>query len=235
MSPTNNSENEKGAQNLTAPSTHPGAPSNRSRRRLAQAGLTTPVIMTLFSRPVWGQVACGSLTGSKIESKGIDCFIGCTPGFWRNHAEFWVRATGIMPDTLFGDSEFGGDANCLNNDPFPNSTLLQVVSGRGSLNGTLISDCAFGSNTRPCEGALRLLGFHAVAAWLTALTVEKNLVGLPTPVSFPIASGDVVSLTCAAIASRSRSVWVNQAKEFATANEIGCEQLELALGLNPFN
>lgn len=72
-----------------------------SRRDLAKAGATAPIVLSLFSRPAWG-VACSPSSLASGNASGRhqdDCDgNGCTPGFWKNNLLAW-QGTGISPGT----------------------------------------------------------------------------------------------------------------------------------------
>lgn len=237
MSASNRPEKDKNTE-TREPSTGEGGLESKSRRRLAKAGLTTPVIVTLFSRPVWGEPICGSITGSKIESKGVDCFIGCSPAFWCKKSDLWSLATGgaVNQNTLFKDIFM------CNSEPFGDSTLEEVICAifgvEPKLNPGLIQACIVqrgGKNAeRFCKGALQKLGYHAAASYLTAKATEFGPNNLPPLVVFPIPSDEVISRTCAALDSSNPQDWITQEEEFEIYNEAGCEVLEKELGLDPF-
>jgi len=117
-----------------------------SRRKLAKAGVTAPIIMSLFSRPAWG-VACSPSSLASGNASGRhqeDCDNGCTPGFWKNNLLAW-QGTGYSPGvcvrwrngkckewstqgaTTFQEV-FGFAPSIANIDPSPLS-LLDVMLG----------------------------------------------------------------------------------------------------------
>ncbi|WP_439136405.1 hypothetical protein, partial [Pseudomaricurvus sp.] len=71
-----------------------------TRRNMAKAGMTAPLLMSLFSRPAWGGGVCsvsalasGNASGRHDDGcKGS----GCTPGFWKNNTLAW-QGTGFSP------------------------------------------------------------------------------------------------------------------------------------------
>lgn len=143
-----------------------------SRRRLAQAGLAVPVIMSLSARPVWASNtgAC-SLSGdifsanlSNIDHKCTEGW-GCTPGFWKENIPPWAT-TDFDP----------GDCTALKND---NGSKGGKCEAFDSSTGTKFID-VFGVSPN-CGGAITLmdvlqtcngtnanLEFHAVGAVLNA-------------------------------------------------------------------
>lgn len=70
-----------------------------SRRNLAKAGVSAPILMTLISRPAWG-LACSpsSLASGNVSghNDGECDGQGCTPGFWKNNLMAW-EGTGFSP------------------------------------------------------------------------------------------------------------------------------------------
>jgi len=80
-----------------------GADADRgvSRRSIAKAGVSAPILMSLFSRPAWG-VACSPSSLASGNASGRhenDCDgNGCTPGFWKNNTAAWA-GTGCSPGT----------------------------------------------------------------------------------------------------------------------------------------
>jgi len=83
-----------------------------NRRQLARVGVGAPVLMSLFSRPVWG-LACspsGMMSGNVSGHDHDDCDgRGCTPGFWKNNLEAWSD-TGYSPGMC--DDDIGGGGKC---------------------------------------------------------------------------------------------------------------------------
>jgi nitrite reductase/ring-hydroxylating ferredoxin subunit len=83
------------------PSSGKGAGVDRgvSRRSIAKAGVSAPILMSLFSRPAWG-VACSPSSLASGNASGRhenDCDgNGCTPGFWKNNTAAWL-GTGYSP------------------------------------------------------------------------------------------------------------------------------------------
>lgn len=143
---------------------------NQSRRRLAQAGLAAPLMVSLAARPVWGSQGYCSWSGfmsANVSNIDHECGPGdgCTPGFWKNNWKAWGCVSPISPGkctdfagpnckefdatatagaTTFA-SVFGVSPLCL---PFANATLMEVLQ-----------------LTPDCQGEL---DWHAVAAFLNA-------------------------------------------------------------------
>ncbi|MAZ86397.1 MAG: hypothetical protein CL693_02040 [Cellvibrionaceae bacterium] len=73
-----------------------------SRRGFTKVGVAAPVVMSLFSRPVWagGSGACSPSSLASGNASGRhqqDCDgNGCTPGFWKNNLLAW-QGTGYSP------------------------------------------------------------------------------------------------------------------------------------------
>lgn len=195
----------------------PGADASvdKGRRRLAQAGLTTPVIMTLFNRPVWAQTACDSLTASKAESKGITCEVGCTPGFWCQNPVRFEEKTGVSPHTAFST------IFTCSEDPFSGATLAEVVCGDAEINEDVIADCGKNKGQqKQCGNILRQLGRHAVAAWANASAAEA-------PFTFPLLPAEVVTGFCNAVfmpnsGEEMKERMEIQKDEFESLNERDC-------------
>src|SRR4029079_1469624 len=115
----------------------PKALRNEARRRMLRGGLgTTPLLLTLVSRPVLGQVACFSPSGfvsmpTSAHGTPKTC-IGRTPGYWKQDQKFpdWptppyypvaTTGPGAKPATTF-NSVFGTPS------PYTNSqTFLDVL------------------------------------------------------------------------------------------------------------
>ncbi len=96
-----------------------------TRRRFTQASMVAPVVMSLASRPVLGQV--NQCTTSGLESGNhsgvaeVQCE-GCSPGYWKQsqHVNSWViySPTDIF-STVFGITD--------TNHIYAGLTLLQVL------------------------------------------------------------------------------------------------------------
>ena len=110
------------------------------RRRLLQGGLSAaPVLMTLVSRPVLGQL-CTTPSGfvsanASTAGRGVICN-GHPPDYWANAIHFAEWPPGFVAAgpqaTLFGPPN-GVFSNAPNSAPFnTNPTLLQALSFSGN-------------------------------------------------------------------------------------------------------
>jgi len=195
---------------------------NAGRRRLAKAGLATPFIMTLTSRPVWAEPACGSLTGSQIASRVSMCDFGCTPGFWCGPAsDAWAwRSSGFYRDTRFSDA-FGrnpkndGDEKSgrvfLVSDGEAEATLNDLICRGNKVEVVEPEDCSGN-----CEALLRQLGMQAVAALLNA-SVDP-----PPNTQFAFTAQQVIGGFWTAYNSGSASTIETQKDHFDSVNNMGC-------------
>ena len=118
---------------------------------------------------------------------------GCTPGYWRNHADRWV---GVSPGDDF-DTTFGVD---LFN---PDITLGAAIALGG--------------------GGINALARHATAALLNAYGGVPNVGGEDcedgATVSYPYSVAEVIQLVQDAVANGT----IEETKDlFAAANEAGC-------------
>ena len=114
---------------------------------------------------------------------------GCTPGFWKNHLEYWV-ATGYAPDDLLNSVfDFGGNFPGLADD-----TLFDALNYPGGNNPI---------------GAARILLRAAVAAVLNASHPD---------VQFSLTEGDVIADVSAALQSGNRSTMLALATSLDNAN-----------------
>ncbi|MCD6025962.1 MAG: hypothetical protein K0R08_481 [Solimicrobium sp.] len=118
---------------------------------------------------------------------------GCTPGYWRNHADRWYSPTGEVTPTASFETVFGVDPNPL----IPDFTL-----GTGIINpqfyGTFV--------------------YHAIAALLNSYGGTPNMSDSKT-VSYPYTPEDVLKMVQDAVAEGTIETTKNQ---FAAANELGC-------------
>lgn len=141
---------------------------NPSRRRLTQAGLAAPLLVSLAARPVWGSTGRCSLSGDILSGnlsnpeKDYTCTVGqgCTPGFWRNNVEAW-DCTGYSPGRC---QSFDENGSCTTwSGDFPATTFLVVFdySPLCAPSGASLMDVL-----HLCKGAD--LDWHAVAAVLNA-------------------------------------------------------------------
>ena len=106
---------------------------SRSRRRFTRAGLAAPVVMSLSSRSVWGQIRGGApaqclstqMSGNlSQQNKPPECRLGWPPDAWtnpqgtidsRNTREAWAFVTMLSEDDAYGALKAGQTAdNCAN-------------------------------------------------------------------------------------------------------------------------
>lgn len=117
---------------------------------------------------------------------------GCTPGYWKNHADAWA-GTGFMPGQTAGSVfSLGG---------FPSlagRTLLQTLQGGGGAGTT---------------GAARILLRAAVASLLNAAHPD---------VDYPRTTTEIIADVNAALASNNRSTMLALAGELDDDNNGGC-------------
>jgi len=119
---------------------------DKSRRKFTTAGLTSPVIMSLFSQPAWSAVACSpsGLVSGNVSGQGaepIDCTgrgRGCTPGFWKNNPAAWITATQFIPGQCVewqgqGCKQWNTGSGTKFIDVFGIPSVMDVVSGDGSV------------------------------------------------------------------------------------------------------
>lgn len=71
----------------------PASQVDKNRRRLSKAAAASPILASLASPSVWGQVCSvsGLQSGNtSIPGKHEECTgRGCTPGYWKNHYKVW--------------------------------------------------------------------------------------------------------------------------------------------------
>lgn len=101
---------------------------DKRRRSLTKAGLTTPVIMSIFSRPAFAQQCSGSALASGNLSNTVDLSTcgTCKPFQWRNATDAEFDSIGLARDAEIGEIF-----------TIPTLTLPQEASGRPILVGTL--------------------------------------------------------------------------------------------------
>ncbi len=140
---------------------------NASRRRLTQAGLAAPLILSLSPRPVWGSRGRCSLSGdifsANVSNIDHECTAGqgCTPGFWKNNTEAWA-CTPYSPGRCL-ERDTGG--NCVTWDAFGAGTPFQSVFGYAPTCAPSYATLMEVLQTKGCQGGL---DWHAVGAVLNA-------------------------------------------------------------------
>ncbi|ARU56197.1 MAG: hypothetical protein MI864_13620 [Pseudomonadales bacterium] len=134
-----------------------------SRRNLVKGLAASSVVVSVASRPVWGQGPCsisGLLSGNLSRPlESYSCTAGGegqTPGFWMNHPECWP--TGYYPG--------------YTNDPrgIP-GTIFSSEFGTGSSFGITFMDVL---DPQACENGAGSLEFHLIAALLNAAHPSVN-------------------------------------------------------------
>lgn len=124
------------------------------RRRLLTAGASSPLLLTIASRPAWAQggMCTASALASANASGGYD-FDGCSisAGWWKTHKDRWPISHTSAFHSTFAAVEYEGSIL------YNGYTLGQVID----LNG--------GSD--PVQGTF---GFHLVGALLNALTFPPD-------------------------------------------------------------
>ncbi len=163
---------------------------DKTKRRLSVAGMTSPILLGLTSKTVWGASATCTTSGqlSGNASPGgqppTSCDqtnpFGVTPGFWGNHA--WPTGTENM---LYSASIFSCRPvtkvklkNTTNWITTP--TLKQVFDAH---DGGIVSNSSNGTD----NNTLKQDTFHAIAAYLNALT--------PT-YAYPFSVDDITTRFC---------------------------------------
>lgn len=175
-----------------------------SRRKfLKGAAATTPVLLTIASRPVWARncTLSGQLSGNLSNQDDEPCSgEGCTPGYWHNRGSSIGAWSKLFPEDMPFVEAFQRDA-------FPGKTLYEVVNPEDRLGAddmNLPQNCSISyfeggkksdsdddhKHKRPCVNALRQLGFHAVAALQNAATAVKYDLNVETVIASFQASYD---------------------------------------------
>jgi hypothetical protein len=118
------------------PSPAGGDPS-ASRRRLLQGGLAAaPVLMTLVSRPVLGQVQTPSAFCSgnaSVQLRNAALSAGRSPGFWKQEQSFASWVPPFYPVTVPGTaaSRQATLFDSIFTPHYPGKTLLDVLRSQG--------------------------------------------------------------------------------------------------------
>jgi hypothetical protein len=122
---------------------------------------TSPLVLTVAGRPVWGNpcTLSGQMSGNLSAQDGKPCVgEGCTPGFWKNHLSLWHPQ---FPPGMAFSAAFGVDA-------FPGRTLYDVILSpdRAKHYGEVPSGCFIESEKEEKKflGMLAILAYHAIAA-----------------------------------------------------------------------
>ena len=141
---------------------------DQGRRRFAKAGVAAPVLMSVFSRPVWSFecTISGLNSGNVSDHPHDDCEgVGCTPGFWAQNLSAW-GCTGLSPGECADGSSASGSG--CKEWSMEGATSFQSVFGfpppevgATSLLGVMLNHEVLGS-----EGTYY---FHLIAALLNSL------------------------------------------------------------------
>ncbi|MYM62016.1 hypothetical protein [Pseudomaricurvus sp. HS19] len=149
-----------------------------SRRNLAAAGASASVMMSLFSRPVFGSSICSvsGLTSGNVSGHEHECSgQGCTPGYYKNNIDGWppgynpgtpvLKSSGKIDfysaeggTTFIGTFMFEpaiAGVEPFSSSPYP-VTLWQVLNEHSAGNG------------QQDYGSLGTFHFHLVAALFNA-------------------------------------------------------------------
>lgn len=84
---------------------------DKDRRRISKAAAASPLLATLASPSVWGNVCSvsglqsGNVSGHPQDNECAGH--GCTPGYWKNHTDAWPP--GFSPGTC---TDTKGNGNC---------------------------------------------------------------------------------------------------------------------------
>lgn len=138
-----------------------------SRRDVAKAGVSAPLLMSLFSRPAWGGGICSVSALASGNASGRhdddDCTgYGCTPGFWKNNLLAW-QGTGFSPGTqVFRDGKPTKEWTTDGATPF--SAVFGFAPAIGDDFTTMLDVML----EHELEGALGTYENHLVAAVLNA-------------------------------------------------------------------
>lgn len=89
---------------------HATKPVNQSRRRLSKAALAAPIVASLSARPAMACSVSGFISGNTSPGRTPPTCqgYGCTPGFWKNNPEVWLRTGGYSAGSC-GKRKANGD------------------------------------------------------------------------------------------------------------------------------
>jgi hypothetical protein len=149
---------------------------DKGRRGFTMAAMSSPILMSLFSKPAWSQVACsisGLTSGNVSKPGGVPgpCSsdgMGCTPGIWKTHPAGWFINTPYSPGSC--KSYAGGSGNCKEwntgtGDKF--STVFGFSPPGDNANATLM-DIVSMEEKFGGDGVNHAMAAHWVAALLNA-------------------------------------------------------------------
>lgn len=140
-----------------------------SRRRITKAGILSPIIMSLSSKPAWA-INCtvsGNMSGNASDPAYEEfCSApGMSPEYWAENTAQWC-GPGFSTDDLFNG--IINDVTVFDGDP----TLLDVVRGNAlSVNQSLSSQCKDSGNINNDNYIIRLAQL-TVAGWQNALALS---------------------------------------------------------------
>lgn len=124
------------------------------RRRLLTAGATSPLLMTIASRPAWAQGGqCTPSAMASANASGGHDFDGCSisAGWWKNSKERWPISDRTAFHSIFAPVKYNGSVL------YEGHSLGNVID----LNG----------GKDPVQGNL---GFHLIGAYLNALAFPPD-------------------------------------------------------------
>lgn len=184
-----------------------GRPSDWSRRRFGKVTLaSTPVLMTLYGKPLWAGANCtasGWVSGNTSLHQDLRDCGGRTPGYWqgpasKDHYAGWHGTKDERLDSMYGFPTLGvylvsvSGNDGVNNAP---ATLQHAVEGPGAT--------TFNGTTMPVRQLLRF----GMAALLNA----RYIVG------YALTESQVVAMVTSAILE---GAYVTPSGEILTADQV---------------
>lgn len=168
---------------------------DKKRRSLAKAGLTTPVIASLFSRPVFAQQCSGSALMSGNLSNPVDMATcgACLASQWLNATNAELELAGVLLTDGIG-SVF--TIPLLTKPPSAGQEILT-----GSLNDaltgniTVYPNLGYSNNSGPITGTSNIDAARnqLKAAFVIYVAAYLNSAHIATKVNFPFTLADVRS------------------------------------------
>ena len=149
---------------------------NQSRRRFTMAGLATPVLMTLASKPAWANNC--SLSGhmsANVSNIEHECTfgVGCTPGFWGQNLAPWDLPW--MDRFSYGRCVATNPAGrCMAIDGSEGTLFVTIFTKDPLVSGatTLIEILRMGEGVQGQGQSPGNIDFHVIAAVLNANAFE---------------------------------------------------------------
>ncbi len=150
---------------------------NKSRRKITLAGLTTPVILGLSSRPVWAAPAnCSfiqALSGNISVNHDVSCnrnrMSSVSPGWYKTHQSTWETYCGTpltySPTDKFNDIFSSPDVEISSTIVKKGTSTSTVINANPSLGDCLNYMTGVGSTSGV---DLHNQSFHYIAALLSA-------------------------------------------------------------------